>query len=106
MIDNALMSDNLLMVDNLPMGDNGPMGDNARMSDKWPKLFNEPMCEKTNRDKLLDYMSENDEVTAAEVAVIIDRSASTARRLLAKLVAEGLAVTTGANRNRKYMSKR
>jgi predicted ArsR family transcriptional regulator len=62
--------------------------------------------DKTTRDKLLEYLRKNGEVTAAEAAVLIDRATSTARRLLTKLVADGLADATGANRNRKYKAKR
>jgi ATP-dependent DNA helicase RecG len=58
--------------------------------------------DKTTKDKLLDYLRGNDEVTAAEAAIIIDRATPTARRLLSELVDEGLAEITGANRNRKY----
>ncbi|MDR1083811.1 MAG: putative DNA binding domain-containing protein [Deltaproteobacteria bacterium] len=67
---------------------------------------NTQTSDKLTRDKLLKYLQENGEVTAAEAAVIIDRAPSTARRLLAELVADGVAVATGANRNRKYKAKR
>jgi ATP-dependent DNA helicase RecG len=77
--------------------------DNAQMSDKMSD--NAQMSDKTTRDRLLEYLRGNGEVTAAEAAVIIDRATSTARRLLTELVAEGLAVSTGANRNRKYKVK-
>jgi ATP-dependent DNA helicase RecG len=72
--------------------------DNAQVSDK--------TSDKTTRDKLLEYLRGNGEVTVAEAAVIIGRATSTARRLLTKLVTEGIVVTTGANRNRKYKLKR
>ncbi|MDR1157740.1 MAG: putative DNA binding domain-containing protein [Oscillospiraceae bacterium] len=70
------------------------MSDNAQTSDK------------AIRDTLLAYLQGNGEVTAAEAAAMIDRATSTARRLLAELVAEGIVVATGANRNRRYKVKR
>jgi ATP-dependent DNA helicase RecG len=80
------VSDNL--SDNMQMSDN--LSDNARVSDK------------SSRDVLLIYLRENGEVTAAEAAKILSRSAPTARRVLSGLVAEGAVVALGANRNRKY----
>jgi predicted HTH transcriptional regulator len=73
---------------------------NADASDK---MSDKPEAsDKSTRGRLLEYLCGNGEVTAAEAAVIVDRATSTARRLLTELVVEGLAVTTGANRNRKY----
>jgi ATP-dependent DNA helicase RecG len=81
--------------DNAQMSDK--MSDNAQMSDK--------VSDKTTRDRLLEYLRGNGEATTAEAAVIIDRATSTARRLLTELIAEGLVVSSGANRNRKYKVK-
>jgi predicted ArsR family transcriptional regulator len=74
------------------------------MSDKPKPSYN--ASDKTTRDKLLEYLRGNGEATAAEAAVVTDRATSTARRLLTELVADGLAIPVGANRNRKYEAKR
>lgn len=68
------------------------MSDNARMSDK------------NARDALLVYLRGNGEVTAAQAAKILGRSVPTARRVLSGLVAEGVVIASGANRNRRYMA--
>jgi ATP-dependent DNA helicase RecG len=84
------------------------VSNNTQMSDKMsdkPESSGQ-VSYKPTRDKLLEYLQENGEVTAAEAAVIIDRATSTARRRLAELVADGAAVATGANRNMKYKAKR
>ncbi|MDR1580018.1 MAG: winged helix-turn-helix transcriptional regulator [Synergistaceae bacterium] len=60
------------------------------------------MSDKNSRDVLRIYLKNNGEVTAAEAAKILGRSAPTARRALSELVAEGIVVASGANRNRKY----
>jgi ATP-dependent DNA helicase RecG len=83
---------------------NGNAQTGDKMSDK--TKTGDKMSDKTTRDKLLEYLRGNGEVTAAEAAAIVDRATSTARRLLTELVADGLAVATGANRNRRYMAKR
>ena len=70
------------------------VSDNTQMSDK--------ASDKTSSDTLLNYLRENGEVTAAEAAKILNRSAQTARRILSQLVTEGLVSASGANRNRKY----
>jgi len=80
------MSDNV--SDNQEMSDN--MSDNGQMSDK------------NVREVLLAHLRNNGEITAAEAARVIGRSIPTARRVLSGFVAEGLALASGANRNRKY----
>jgi ATP-dependent DNA helicase RecG len=82
--------------------------DNAQASDKMSDKMSDKTktSDKTTRDKLLEYLRGNGEVTAAEAAVIIGRATSTARRLLTELVVNGLADATGASRNRKYKAKR
>ncbi|MDR1590213.1 MAG: transcriptional regulator [Oscillospiraceae bacterium] len=74
-----------------------------KMSDKQKTSDNE--SDKNTRDKLLTYLRGNGEVTAAEAAAVIDRATSTARRILTELVGDGLVVSSGANRNRKYRAK-
>jgi ATP-dependent DNA helicase RecG len=75
------------------------VSDNAEMSDKTSDKIND----KNTSDTLLAYLRGNGEVTAAEAAKILGRSAQTARRVLSGLVAEGVVVASGANRNRKYV---
>ena len=64
------------------------------------------MSEKKYRDVLLAHLAGNGEVSAIEAAVIIGRTAKTARRVLLQLIDEGIIAATGANRNRKYQIKR
>ncbi|MDR1603285.1 MAG: putative DNA binding domain-containing protein [Gracilibacteraceae bacterium] len=76
-----------------------------KTSDKMSDNVSDKMSDKSARDKLLAYLRGNGEVTAAEAAAVIDRAASTARRILTELMAEGLVESRGANRNRKYRAK-
>ena len=57
------------------------------------------------RKLLLEHLSKKGEISTAEAAKIIGRSAKTARRILLELVDEHFVVATGANRNRKYRLK-
>jgi predicted HTH transcriptional regulator len=81
--------------------------DNAQMSDKTSDNVSDKlkMSDNTTRNKLLEYLRGNGEVTAAEAAKIIGRTPQTARRLLSELAAAGTVIATGANRNRKYRAK-
>jgi ATP-dependent DNA helicase RecG len=72
--------------------------DKNKMSDK--------MSDKRYRDIILTYLANNAEISAAEAAEIIGRTAKTARRVLIQLVDEGVVITTGANKNRKYKATR
>ena len=74
--------------------------DNSQTSDNMSN--NKNMSDNNTRNALLAYLQGNGEVTTAEAAKILDRSVQTARRVLSGLVAEGMAVASGANRNRKY----
>jgi ATP-dependent DNA helicase RecG len=78
--------------------------DNDKMSDKMSDKTsdNDKMSDKSSRDALLAHLRGNGEVTAAEAAKILNRSVSTARRVLSRLAVDGIIVATGANRNRKY----
>jgi len=114
--DNEIMSDNV--SDYLNMSDNASdkkcdiknISDNA--SEK--KCVNENISDysgdmrndKSSRDILLSYLLGNGEITAAEAAIILNRSVQTARRLLSGLVTEGIIIASGANRNRKYKAKK
>jgi ATP-dependent DNA helicase RecG len=67
---------------------------------------NRAVSDKKYRGLLLGHLADNGEISAAEAAIIIERTAKTARRVLLQLVEDGLVVTTGANRNRRYKAKR
>jgi ATP-dependent DNA helicase RecG len=66
------------------------MSDNRETSDNRHSLM------------LLEFINSNGEITAKEAAVVIRRSAKTARRVLLRLAEEGLVEAIGGNRNRKY----
>jgi len=73
---------------------NDKMSDNAIVSDK--------SSDNGHSKFILEYLSKNGELNAAVAAKIIDRSPGTARRILSRLVDEGVLLAVGANRNRKY----
>jgi len=112
-----IVSDNVKMSVNVSdkLSENGNMSDNVsdklgyigKMSDNVSdnNKTNDKMSDKYSRDTLLAYLYGNGEVTAKEAAKILNRSVQTARRLLSKLVDEGIIVASGANRNRKYKVK-
>ena len=91
------MSDNAKVSDKMSDKVSDKVSDNAKMSDK--------VSDKNPQDALLAYLRGAGEATAAEASIIINRSVQTTRRLLARLVAEGTVITSGANRNRKYQIK-
>jgi predicted HTH transcriptional regulator len=64
--------------------------------------MSDKMSDKNFYDVLLSYLRENGKITAAEASKVLNHSAQTARRALSELVADGMALATGANRNRKY----
>lgn len=84
-----------LVLSNTGMNDNDTLND--KMND------NEVLNDKAERIKLLAYLAENGEINTAMAAKVIDRSHSTARRVLLQLVDEGIVKPAGTNRNRKYM---
>ena len=91
------MSDNL--SDKVPDGEE--MSDN--LSDNAPN--GEEMSDNAHREAILAYIAENGEIGAVEAGNLIGRNPKTARRVLLQLVNEGVVVTTGANRNRKYKAR-
>jgi ATP-dependent DNA helicase RecG len=92
-LSNTKMSDNGILSDKM----SDKVSDNAKMSDK--------VSDKNPQDALPAYLRGAGEATAAEASIVINRSVQTTRRLLARLVAEGTVITSGANRNRKYQIK-
>jgi ATP-dependent DNA helicase RecG len=85
----------------------GSESDNAQISDKVSdkEQMSDKMSDKNSYNVLRAYLRGNGEVTAAEAAKILNRSAQTARRVLSRLVIEGVVTASGANRNRKYKIK-
>jgi len=77
---NSLVSDKLLVSDNV--------------SDK--------MSDNAHGQMIFAYIETHGEISATAAAKLIDRSPGTARRVLSRLVDEGIIVAVGANRNRKY----
>jgi ATP-dependent DNA helicase RecG len=84
-LSNEYMADNGDVADK--MADN--VSDNGGVADK-------------NYSVLLGHLAGNGEITASEAAAIIGRSSRTARRILYRLVNEGVVTAAGANRNKKY----
>jgi ATP-dependent DNA helicase RecG len=80
------------------------VSDNGGLSDKMSNKSAAP--DKKYSDILLAHLADNGEINTAEAAVIIGRTAKTARRVLLQLIDEGVVVAIGANRNRKYKAKR
>ena len=80
------LNDNGILNDNL--NGNGGLNDNLNGND--------------GREAILLHLKENKEISVSIAAKIIERSHSTARRVLLKLSDEGIVVATGGNRNRKY----
>ena len=91
-----------LLLSDIYLSDNGKMDD--KLSDKMSDNYS--VSDKKYRPILLEYLNKNSEMSAAEAAEIIGRSAKTARRVLLKLVDDGVVAATGANRNRRYKLKR
>ena len=65
-------------------------------------VVSDNMKDSARRKLILEYLHKNNEVSATTATHIIGRSPTTARRVLFQLIREGLVITTGANRNRKY----
>jgi len=96
------MSDKLAVPDK--MSDKLAVSDKMsdKMSDKLAVSDKLAMSDKMYRDALLIHLAENGEISAADAAALIGRTAKTARRVLLQLGDEGFIIATGANRNRKY----
>ncbi|MDR2719629.1 MAG: putative DNA binding domain-containing protein [Nitrososphaerota archaeon] len=58
-----------------------------------------------DRKRILAYIVQNGVISTTQAAQTIERSHSTARRVLLQLVSENLLVSTGANRNKTYRLK-
>jgi len=75
-----------------------------KVSDK--SLASDNMSDKASdsarKQMILSYIETHGEINAKTAATLINRSSSTARRILSQLVDESVIVAFGANRNRKY----
>ena len=58
-----------------------------------------------DRKRILAYIVQNGVISTTQAAQTIERSHSTARRVLLQLVSENLLVSSGANRNKTYRLK-
>jgi len=65
------------------------------------------MCDNVSDNALkqliLSYIKTHSEINTTTAAGLIDRSPGTARRMLSRFVDEGLIISVGANRNRRYI---
>jgi ATP-dependent DNA helicase RecG len=112
--DNKVMSDNDDFTDNT--GDNGIIHDNSgynlsdkmndNISDNLSDDLNDKMSYNARCQAIIAYIIKYGEINAATTAKIIGRSPQTARRILAQLVKDGVLDAAGANRNRKYQTKK
>lgn len=53
-------------------------------------------------DKIFGYLENNEYINAATVAELIDRSPTTARRILRQMVENNILISMGGNKNRIY----
>jgi len=88
------LSDNEVVSDNL--SDNEVVSDN--LSDGFP-------LDKGYREIILTFLEKNGEISATDASKLIGRNPKTARRVLLKLVSEGIVTVSGANKNRIYSKK-
>ena len=74
------------------------------VSDKQPvsDKVSDYVSDNTTRQMILAYIEAHGEINATIAAGLIERSPGTARRVLSRLVDEGVIVAIGANRNRRY----
>ena len=80
-----------------PIGDNRSaikIGDNSKTTTKIAK-----------RQMIVDYLTDHAVAKASEIAEFIDLKPSRARDYLAELIADGIVVAEGGNRNRTYRLK-
>ena len=86
---------------------NNEMSDNKVVSDKMSdnEVVSDKMSDKTYREVIIDYLAENDEISATEAAMLIGKNQKTSRRVLLQLVNDDILIATGANKNRMYKKK-
>ena len=71
-----------------------------KISDK--NTISDKLNDNAHRQVIMEYLSECNEINTFTAEKLIGRSSSTARRILAQLVNDGVLRATGANKNRKY----
>ena len=108
--DNNIISDNMYVSENVSdkmlvvghLSDN--VSDNEEVSDNMSdnEEMSDNMSDNIHRDTILKYLAEYNEINTATAAKLIGRNPKTARRLLLKMINDGIISATGANRNRKY----
>ena len=98
MNDNGILNNK--MNDNL--NDNGIVNDKPNDSG----VVNDKLNDNENNNRILVYISSiQGAISTAQAAQIIGCSHSTARRVLLRLVADGVLVPSGANKNKVYSLK-
>jgi len=81
---------------------NSFVSDKSSLSDKMSDNVSDKTSDNAYEQMILSYIETNGEINATTTATLIDRSPSTARRILSRLVDESVIIAVGANRNRKY----
>ena len=91
---------------------NDKVGDNQILNDKVNdkvgdnQILNDNQNDNSeDRKRILAYIVQNGVISTTQAAQTIERSHSTARRVLLQLVSESLLVSSGANRNKTYRLK-
>jgi ATP-dependent DNA helicase RecG len=77
------------------------VNDNQRLNDK----VNDKLNDNNEVQLILAFIKQKGEISTSQAAQIIDRSHSTARRVLLGLVDEGILIPSGANKNKVYRLK-
>ena len=80
------------------------LSDKLPTSDKTSDIVSDkmPLSDKSTKQMILAHIEAHGEINASTAARLIDRSSGTARRVLSRLVDEGVIIAVGANRNRRY----
>ena len=57
----------------------------------------------TQRNTVLNYLSTHDSITTAEVMSLLNLSATQGRKILRELAEDGVLISLGHNKNRRYV---
>ena len=84
------------------------MNDNGDLNDKVDDngILNDNLDDNADYHRILTYAKSTGAINTTQATQVIGRSRSTARRVLLRLVAAGVLVPAGANRNKEYRPKR
>ena len=94
------------------MNDNGDLNDkvddNGILDNKMDDngILNDKLDDNGDDRCILTYAKSTGAINTAQATQVIRRSRSAARRVLLRLVAAGVLVPAGANRNKEYRPKR